>query len=564
MEFISCLRFLKIYDNTSYIQFLKYNDFKNRNMVLINLKEVFYLTNLPFVDRNKYFSNLGFTEDPFASTNALHEEMLPEYFINPPYFSALIGDVNKPKSSIIIAPRGTGKTAQRKMLEKYSEVIPELICIVYDDFPIENRPDLNNITLEIHLIKINKCLLIALLCELYSRNIEKAISMEEKKTLTKLIELYLHDINTSDINYALNSIKGISGKIKDIWNVANEGITSVVNIILTKHGIPKVNLDKVKDDSTVIKNSEVMDHFNVIEILFESIGIGSVFILIDRVDETSLTGNDSKETYKLIQPLIKDLRLLERKTIVFKFFLWDKLEEHWSEDIRKDRIDIFKIEWNIVQIKELLDKRLNGFSNNKIGNLSSILDCNAETLEYIYIFSKNSPRDAINIMKTIFTEHLNINSSNSNLQSLPNSESIIKGIEMFSEEKFTEIITQRTQQKELQSIKSCTFTINHLYNEIFKCESSTARNKLMPWTRAGFIYTSPNKIKVHNKPNSVNLYTFDDIRISRHVCSNQKFNEFMERNVITCFECNTINLFDKKNIYNVNDWQCTKCSSKIL
>lgn len=88
--------------------------------------------------RTDYFKKMGFKDDPFASTNALQEEFLEEYFVTPPYYCSLVGSVKNPKSSFVIAPRGTGKTAQRLMLEKLSEKEQGMLTVVNDDFPIEN------------------------------------------------------------------------------------------------------------------------------------------------------------------------------------------------------------------------------------------------------------------------------------------------------------------------------------------------------------------------------------------------------------------------------------------
>lgn len=41
--------------------------------------------------------NLGFSVDPFAKTNADEEEKLSEYFIKPPFFNAVYGDLSTPK-----------------------------------------------------------------------------------------------------------------------------------------------------------------------------------------------------------------------------------------------------------------------------------------------------------------------------------------------------------------------------------------------------------------------------------------------------------------------------------
>jgi len=60
---------------------------------------------------------LGFESDPFSKTNADEEERLEEYFIAPPFFNAVYGSPNDPKSSIVFAPRGGGKTALKRKIE---------------------------------------------------------------------------------------------------------------------------------------------------------------------------------------------------------------------------------------------------------------------------------------------------------------------------------------------------------------------------------------------------------------------------------------------------------------
>jgi hypothetical protein len=61
--------------------------------------------------------NLGFERDPFAKTNADEEELLESYFIEPPFFKAVHGDIDAPKSAVVYAPRGGGKTALKRRIE---------------------------------------------------------------------------------------------------------------------------------------------------------------------------------------------------------------------------------------------------------------------------------------------------------------------------------------------------------------------------------------------------------------------------------------------------------------
>lgn len=74
------------------------------------------------MDELSFYKGIGFKSNPFQYTNADQEENLEKYFIPPPYFQSVWGDPSKPSSCVIFAPRGGGKSAQRKMIETRSIV----------------------------------------------------------------------------------------------------------------------------------------------------------------------------------------------------------------------------------------------------------------------------------------------------------------------------------------------------------------------------------------------------------------------------------------------------------
>jgi hypothetical protein len=65
----------------------------------------------------EFLKLVGFESDPFASTSAADEPLIDQYFVEPPFFPAVIGDPKSRKSNIVFAPRGGGKTAQKIMIE---------------------------------------------------------------------------------------------------------------------------------------------------------------------------------------------------------------------------------------------------------------------------------------------------------------------------------------------------------------------------------------------------------------------------------------------------------------
>lgn len=512
--------------------------------------------------RGQYFKNLGFKADPFSSTNAESEEYLSEYFVNPPYFSSLVGDLDNPKSSIVLAPRGFGKTAQRKRIEQLAEETSDIISIVYDNFPVENRSKVQQVTFEHHIAKLCTSLLIAFLSKLH---IEEArysgveFDEYERKALLDLINKYLKNLNPTEISHAIGTIKGIKGKLYDLWITASKPISSIINLILATANIGKIDLTFTTKQEEV--KIPIIEDLYFIENLFEKVRIKGVFLLIDKVDENHLTGNDSSSSYLLIQPLIKELKLLERKTVVLKFFLWDKLSDHWSQDVRLDRIENYSLEWNRAQVKEMINARLKVLSDKKINSLEKLLQCEDYLIDFILMFAQNSPRDLINILKNVFDVHIN---RLNNEATIPSREDIIEGIDKFCETKFEEIITEVNQRARLKRIKTTTFTIPLLSNDVFKESDNKIRNMIMPWTRSGIAITLSDRVKISKGKKPVNLYLINDIRIARVICSNQKLEIFIENNVVQCTECEKIYVFDKENRYGLKEINCPKCQSILV
>ena len=106
--------------------------------------------------------------------------------------------------------------------------------------------------------------------------------------------------------------------------------------------------------------------------LVRSIGFLSVYVLIDKPDETELTGNDAAATYRLIQPLIRDLELLGLNGFGFKFFLWDQIEASYRRDARPDRVQEYQLSWSRPGLQRLLSERLKSFSDGRFSTFGDL------------------------------------------------------------------------------------------------------------------------------------------------------------------------------------------------
>jgi hypothetical protein len=141
-----------------------------------------------------YFKQLGFKSHPFLKTNADEEESLQSYFVPPPYFDAIIGDPSSPNSSIVLAPRGAGKTAQRRMVEAAANEL-RFLAVTYDRFEFGVGQKISDISLQYHLRNVITRILVSFLSYLSDwPDVSKNLSREEKKQLAVFIHAYLGDL----------------------------------------------------------------------------------------------------------------------------------------------------------------------------------------------------------------------------------------------------------------------------------------------------------------------------------------------------------------------------------
>lgn len=109
-----------------------------------------------------FYENLGFSNHPFAQTNADEEPFLAGYFVPPPFFDAVIGDPTHPNASIVLAPRGGGKSAQRRKVELWAPS-SNVLAVTYDRFEFGVGQQLSDVGLPYHMRNIIVRVLIAYL-----------------------------------------------------------------------------------------------------------------------------------------------------------------------------------------------------------------------------------------------------------------------------------------------------------------------------------------------------------------------------------------------------------------
>lgn len=503
------------------------------------------------------YQNLGFTKDPFAYTNADQEENLEDYFVPPPYYDSIQGDYNSPASHIVLAPRGSGKTAQRRMIEIWSKDKP-VLCVTYDRFELGNSQNLDDITLNYHLKNIIQRTLLNLILWIaeYPDTINN-FNKDEKKNLSILAHNYLGDVSGAKVTETLNDIKSVTEKIKQYWNENIGVFDTVLNFLLKKYELPTLDLPELNQEGKKLSQSYKYQMELIYE-LAQKLGFKAIYILIDKVDETHLTTSDSKATYRLIEPLIKDLETHGIRGYAFKYFLWDKIYDYLLKSGRPDRITIHSLIWSRDRLLEMLSNRLEAFSDIKIKTLESLFISpnKVKADDAVTILSWRSPRNVIRICQEIISEQTLISTIVTKLDNKTLDRASLKISEKISQE-----IYGQEAVNDIKKIDREFFSINHLATNIYKVSTNAVRPRVASWVDKGFLFMVGGDKAGSKRP--INLYFVGDPRVNRIVNSKTALIDWLGNKWFPCPHCDSDLILDLTYISSDIEVECWNCKRPI-
>lgn len=495
---------------------------------------------MPTMGEKEFLARLGFNANPFQFTNADEEDHLQAYFVPPPYFDSVWGDPGKPVAHVIFAPRGGGKSAQRRMLE-YKANRENVFAITYDRFEHLVVPSLTNLTVEYHLKNVIRLGLLGFLLEIRERTLTPtSFRRIEREQIDSLCKLYLGRISKTEVLEAMRSLRTLSAKARAFMRDWSGPAGSLVSMILKSKGLGALSLKGGPGEEVHEAADEVpsKQHLEIVCQLLRSIGFRSVFVLIDKVDEAPITGNNAEHSFLLLKPLVRDLGLLQIPGLGFKFFLWDRLEPYHREFARPDRVQQFSLSWDARQLMEMLSRRLSAFSSGAVKDLSVLTDTEmASPLQYLVVlFASGSPRDMIRVCQEILSEQLRIDPSSEEF-GVP---AIVQGILKFSKQRANELAGSETM-RELMKIGRLDFTANLVANKVFKITVNSARTKISHWVERGIVERVGEQ-RTGSRP--VHQYAIADLRIAYAVFSEMKFLDFLQRKAVDCVKCQRLLLRD--------------------
>lgn len=494
--------------------------------------------------------NLGFDSDPFAKTNADEEERLENYFIAPPFYAAVYGDIASPKSSLVFAPRGNGKTALKRKIELSSQS-SNFLCIAYNSFRTTGKT-INEINMDFHLTSIIRLLLVALVSSTYEKGIIK-LNNSDRHILYIFIKRYLNAIDQSELKECISSIKNLSDRARELWNALTGPIALVINALAAKIGLNPSEIKKFEEAGGSL--GDLMDQLRVLEGFSKKLGFSSVYILFDRIDENNLTSNSSANAYRFVEPLITDLHFLELPGYGFKFFLWDLLLDNYRKVARPDRVKYYQISWDVNQLVTMLSERLRAYSSGRVSNLKTLIEQSSqfELDLFISYFAQGSPRNLIRICKEILDQQSQIDSTATKISS----EAIIRGFDKIAEnisvERYPDMVI-----KELRKTKRCNFTIKYVYSNIFKFTQQAALNKIRNWEETGAVQQI-GTIQATKGARTSNHYGIADLFLAKYIFYDLSIFEFSKEKLSVC-QCGHLLVRD----FNLNKNQtCEKCQQDV-
>lgn len=505
------------------------------------------------------YEKWGFTNHPFAKTNADEEPMLNEYFVPPPYFDAIVGDSLSPSASVVLAPRGAGKTAQRRMVESHGVEL-QFLAVTYDRFEFGAGEKVKDISLQYHLRNIITRILVSFLSYASEHpDIIRNLSKEEKKQVSLFIQAYLGDLKGDALQELMKELKSLPEKFKDFWKNNVGVMESVVNYLLKAYDLETIDLPDVKQEEKRL-NETYKYQLEILLNLVSKLGFKSIYVLIDRPDETEQTGNNPETTYRLIQPLLKDLDLLGLKGYGFKFFLWDQIEPFYRADARPDRISQYRLTWKRKALKEVLSSRLKAFSKSKISCFQQLVEKNIslDIDDAIALMSNGSPRNMIRMCERIFA----IQAENDPDAPQITFSSIDQGIIDFSEMIFKENYGDDFL-KDIQRVGRELFTTNYVANDVLKISGQGARNKITSWSQTGLV-KQVGTIVVPLARRPVNFYCVVDPIAVRLIHRTISFDRFLKDRWLPCNYCGADNLVDIELYPKGNEAVCRDCGRILV
>lgn len=484
----------------------------------------------------------GFTSHPFEAYTAENEPRLSEYFVAPPYFDDMVGSASSMTPAVVFGSRGIGKSAIRIHIENIcarnnseQEIGGKALAITYDDFTKAVEAGIDKISVDRHLETILNKAVTAALTVIADTLGEQQISEEtirdqfpqlDIEVLSRLVQRYFASLTELQRERAFKGIynyfHGEALSFVDrinwfhrLWSTLRVPLIDIANIVQAvrgKEGIKPVDLS-APSKPTVPNTEALINDLHAVAAITQQLGFDGWYVLIDKVDEDEHTDSDASKSAKLIAPLVKNLRILEIPRIGFKFFLWNQLRPILVEErVRLDKIRNWEMSWTREELREMIDRRLTAYSDNRVRDLLSITDNNMDDIYDLVIdHAMSSPREIIHILDAIFREHARHSTQETGV--LISRESVERGIDDYCSRRVRDLYPGEIIRA-ITRLPSARFTSADVQS-VLKISKQSASVRINKWVDDGYIERTEDSRSGKDPSKAIYQYKVKEKRLER-------------------------------------------------
>jgi len=269
---------------------------------------------------------------------------------------------------------------------------------------------------------------IELICD--KKKIRKLDKYEREK-LSFLLNVFFETLGKSRFTELYEEVSRTKGKsiLRNIYNnifvktvnTILSGASNVVGSTVCKAlGLPSIDTAVVYQEflseSKEVKQEiecDKIDYGTLKNILRETakiinnIGFQKLVIFFEKIDEYQKLKSRTDSIADFLEMITTDTSLIYSEEFGIEFVLWGKLKEKLKKKkVRFDKSKPIDISWSNDELKRIIERRLQYFSDNKIKTLNQIITENS--VQNIIQMAKGSPRQIIMLLSRIYEEQSKI------------------------------------------------------------------------------------------------------------------------------------------------------------
>lgn len=359
------------------------------------------------ISQNDWSDYFGFRYYPFESMSAAKKIEDPEMWILPPGFARVLGKAYEPQSLLIFAPRGGGKTACRRLIQYYcspglggrdtDEAGGKVLAIPHDNFgtAVRHIQSGQAVGASWH---IGQVLRQAMKTLIEYADESPAASEQLKDSVEGLRPACRQELNVLVKTY------------RPIWSSEIEDLEKLFPGFLNTqplHHQPEL---------------EKIDHLERFTALVcgsgdRGLGFDALYVLVDSLDQDSITANLSQDTIiDIILPLLANRRLMYGiPTLAIKCFLPEEMKTRVlnAPPITNMGVPRTEIDWYEQNVGAMLQRRLRSYKKTKEdSSLTRIEELCVPELRGLDIrlfdVAKGNPRSIIRLCDLMVQAHLKV------------------------------------------------------------------------------------------------------------------------------------------------------------